>query len=68
MTLTIFKITIKTTDDFKSVEKSATSTLMVEEIIKPEDTNAGLYTLIHYGKRSLGRSTLTDNYKFKIYQ
>lgn len=51
-----------------SAEKSATATLMVEEIIKPEDTNAGLYTMIHYGKRSLGRSTLTDNYKFKIYQ
>lgn len=43
------------------------STLMVENVIKPEDVSKGTYLRFFYGQRALGHSNLSDHTKFKWY-
>lgn len=43
------------------------SSLMVEEIIKPEDASKGVYLNFYYGKRAIGHSKLSDHKEFKWY-
>lgn len=43
------------------------STLMVEEIIKPEDASKGVYLNFYYGKRAIGHSLVSNHSKFKWY-
>ena len=49
------------------IQGLAGSTLMVDEIIKPEDTTKGVYLNFYYGKRAIGHSKLSDHTKFKWY-
>lgn len=49
-------------------EKLATSSLMIEDIIKPEDTTNGLFTSLWSGNRAIGQSRLGDYYKFKMHE
>lgn len=43
------------------------STLMVEEVIKPEDASKGVYLNFYYGKRAIGHSLVSNYSKFKWY-
>lgn len=43
------------------------STLMVEEVIKPEDASKGVYLNFYYGKRAIGHSLVSNHSKFKWY-
>lgn len=49
------------------IQGLAGSTLMVEEIIKPEDTAKGVYLNFYYSKRAIGHSKLSDHKEFKWY-
>lgn len=49
-------------------EKLATSSLMIEDIIKPEDTTNGLFTSLWSGNRAIGQSRFGDYYKFKMHE
>lgn len=49
------------------IQGLANSTLMVEEVIKPEDASKGVYLNFYYGKRAIGHSLVSDHSKFKWY-
>lgn len=50
-----------------NVQGLVDSTLMIEEIITPEDTTKGVYLNFYYGKRAIGHSKLSDHKEFKWY-
>lgn len=50
-----------------NVQGLVDSTLMIEEVITPEDTTKGVYLNFYYGKRAVGHSKLSDHTKFKWY-
>ena len=43
------------------------STLMIEEVILPEDTTKGVSLNFYYGQRAIGHSKLSDHKEFKWY-
>lgn len=50
-----------------NVQGLVDSTLMIEEVITPEDTTKGVYLNFYYGKRAIGHSKLSDHKEFKWY-
>lgn len=50
-----------------NVQGLVDSTLMIEEVITPEDTTKGVYLNFYYGKRAVGHSKLSDHKEFKWY-
>ena len=50
-----------------NVQGLVDSTLMIEEVITPENTTKGVYLNFYYGKRAVGHSKLSDHTKFKWY-
>ena len=50
-----------------NVQGLVDSTLMIEEVITPEDTTKGVYLNFYYGKRAIGHSLVSNHSKFKWY-
>lgn len=50
-----------------NVQGLVDSTLMIEEVITPEDTTKGVYLNFYYEKRAIGHSKLSDHKEFKWY-